>query len=134
MEQGFPYAVARRGCTQEDAPALELILTKAPFDGVGDPAPSYIRVEISSSPGERIGSSTFELIQARRDPNRTARIVRAELVEAARAPVWMSGTVVLTEAVPGERVSGRYAFTAPGRPRFDSSFTATYSAKAVTCG
>jgi hypothetical protein len=134
VQQGFQHAVARRGCTQEDAPALELILTRTLYDGVGDPAPSYIRVEISSPPGERIGASRFELIQLRRDPSNAKRIVRAELVEASRPAVWMSGTVSLTEAVPGERVSGRYTLTAPGGQRFDSTFTAAYSAKAVTCG
>src|SRR5690348_14649052 len=50
VEQSFPHAFARRGCTQEDAPALEIFLTKVPFSGIGDPPPSYIRVELSSSP------------------------------------------------------------------------------------
>jgi hypothetical protein len=55
-DQRFPYAFATRGCTQEDAPALEIYFTEAPFKGDGTPAPPYLRIEIASRPNETIAS------------------------------------------------------------------------------
>jgi hypothetical protein len=43
----FRYAVAQRGCTQEDAPAMEIYLTEALFSGEGTPSGPYIRVEMA---------------------------------------------------------------------------------------
>src|SRR4051812_15926247 len=63
LEQAFPHAFAKRGCTQEDAPALEIYLTKTALNGAGEPSPPYIRVEISSSPTEVIGPASMSLIQ-----------------------------------------------------------------------
>jgi hypothetical protein len=134
VEHSFPHAFARRGCTQEDAPALEIFLTRVPFSGIGDPPPSYVRVELSSSPTEKIESSSFTLIQMRRDPAKPGRVVRAELVEASHKSIWLSGTITLNEAVPGERVSGRYALSTPAGQLLDSTFIAEYSKKPTVCG
>jgi hypothetical protein len=134
LERAFPYAFAKGGCTQEDAPALEIYLTKARFTGTGDPSPPYIRVEISSFPGEIIAPVSLSLIQMRRDPRRSGRIARAELVESIRNPLWLSGTITLHEAVPGRQVSGHYNFTAPAGGQLDSSFIAEYSNQTAACG
>lgn len=134
MEQVFAYSFAMRGCTQEDAPALEIYLTQTPFKGAGNPSPPYIRFEISSSPNEAIASVTLELIQLRRDPTRPGRLVRAEFVERGHDPVWLSGTVALSEAVPGRHVSGRYNVTTPSGRRWNGSFIAAYSNSPTVCG
>lgn len=134
LEQTFPHAFAKRGCTQEDAPALEIYLTQTPFTGAGDPSPPYIRVEISSSPSETMNSLSLNLIQMRRDPTRPGRIVRAELVESRRNSIWLSGTIALNEATPGGHVSGHYDVTTPDGRRLDSSFTAEYSKRPAVCG
>src|SRR5882757_2125057 len=57
----FSYVLAKRGCTQEDVPALEIYFSQTPYTGVDDPAPPYIRVEISSSPSETIKSFSVEV-------------------------------------------------------------------------
>jgi hypothetical protein len=134
LEQTFPHASAMRGCTQEDAPALEIYLTRSPFAGTGDPSPPYIHIEISSSPQETIAPITLNLIQMRRDPAKPGRIARAELVEAERSRAWLSGTITLTEAAPGRKVSGRYAVTTPAGRRLESSFSADYSTRSAVCG
>jgi hypothetical protein len=134
MEQTFPHAYAMRGCTQEDAPALEIYLTQTPFAGVGEASAPYIRVEISSLPSEAMEPASFNLIQMRRDPTRPGRIVRAALVESKHDPKWLSGTIALTEVTPGLRVSGHYDFTTPAGKRLDSSFTAEYSNRNAVCG
>src|SRR6478672_2011762 len=82
LGQNFPFAYALRGCTQEDAPALEIYLTQVGFNGEGTPSPPYLRIEIASPPTETIGRLTLQLIPLRRDPAKPGRIVRAELMES----------------------------------------------------
>jgi hypothetical protein len=134
MEQAFTYSFAMRGCTQEDAPALEIYLTKSPFTGTGNPSTPYIRFEISSSANEAIAPVSLELIQLRRDPTRRGRIVRAEFVERGHDPVWLSGTIGLSEAAPGRHVSGHYDVTTSRGRRWSGRFIADYSNRSTVCG
>jgi hypothetical protein len=134
LNQTFPYVFAMRGCTQEDAPALEIYLTQTPFAGTGEPAPPYIRIEISSPPGETIQSLSFELTPLRRDPARPGRLARAELVQPGRDRGWLAGTVTLTEAAPGRPVSGRFDFATPAGLTVSRSFKADYPKRSVVCG
>jgi hypothetical protein len=133
LEQTFPHVFATRGCTQEDAPALEIYFTQTPFSGSGEPAPPYIRVEISSSPSEIIETVSLQLIQMRRDPTKPGRIARAEFAEAGRAQIWLSGTIALNEAAPGRQVSGQYDFATPAGRR-SGSFSAEYPKGGAVCG
>jgi hypothetical protein len=133
-DQRFPYAFAMRGCTQEDAPALEIYFTEALFKGDGTPAPPYLRIEIASRPTETIASLSAELTPLRRDPAKPGRIVRAELTEAGQKPTWLSGKIELKEAVPGAGVSGHFDFTSPAGAVFSRSFSAPYSNRSVVCG
>lgn len=132
--QPFPHAYATRGCTQEDAPALEIYLTKTPYAGDGEPAAPYLRIEISSSPQEEITPSSLELIQLRRNPAKRGRIARAQLVEPDREPVWLSGVIELKEAIPGARVAGRYDVTASSRRHWIGTFTTMYTKRSAVCG
>jgi hypothetical protein len=133
-DQRFPYAFATRGCTQEDAPALEIYFTGAPFKGDGTPAPPYLRIEIASRVNETIASLSAELAPLRRDPAKQGRLVRAELTEAVQKPTWLSGRIELKEAVPGASVSGYFDFTSPAGAVFRRSFSAPYSNRSVVCG
>jgi hypothetical protein len=123
-----------RGCTQEDAPALEIYFTEAPFKGDGTPAPPYLRIEIASRANETIASLSTELTPLRRDPGKQGRIVRAELTEAVQKPIWLSGKIELKEAVPGGSVSGHFDFTSVAGAVFSRSFSAPYSNRPVVCG
>src|SRR5882724_8500580 len=38
-DPSFSYVLAKRGCTQEDAPALEIYFNQNPYTGVGDATP-----------------------------------------------------------------------------------------------
>ena len=134
MTQTFPFAFALRGCTQEDAPALEIYLTRVAFNGEGTPAPPNLRIEIGSSPSETIGPLSLQLMPLRRDQAKPGRIVRAELMEGGHKSTWLSGTIALTEATPGARVSGRYDFTSPDGATFSQDFSAEYSKRPAVCG
>jgi hypothetical protein len=134
LGQNFPFAYALRGCTQEDAPALEIYLTQVAFNGEGTPPAPYLRIEIASPPTETIGPLTLQLIPLRRDPAKPGRIVRAELMESGHKSTWLSGTIALNEATPGGRASGRYDFTSPAGLTLSQNFTAEYSKRPTVCG
>lgn len=133
LKRNFQYALAMRGCTQEDAPALEIFLTETPLAETGDPSPPYIRIEVSSSPNEAIKPIALTLIQMRRDVSRPGRLVRAELVEVGRDSVWLSGTITLSEVVPGRVVSGRYDLLTPAG-KVSNRFSAKYLNRTAVCG
>lgn len=131
----FPHIFAKRGCTQEDAPALEIYLTRVPYRGKGDPAPPYLRFEISLSPREAIAAPVvLELMPLRRDPARAGRIVRAEHVDRQHRSTWLNGAITLDSATPGKTVTGRFDVSAPGGPHWSAAFTAEYSSHPAVCG
>jgi hypothetical protein len=134
LQQDFPHIFATRGCTQEDAPALEIFLTPSVFAGPGEPAPPYIRIEIGSPANETIRSSSLTLSPLRRDPAQAGRLARAELVRQGQDPVWLSGSLTLTEAVPGRQVAGRFDFATPTGLTLNRDFKTDYSARKVVCG
>src|SRR5262245_33375072 len=75
---GYSYAVARRGCTQEDAPAMEIYLTRTQFDGQGLPPTPYVRIEVAWSDWVRLIDTQLPLIPLSRqglDPK--LQVVRA---------------------------------------------------------
>jgi hypothetical protein len=134
-DQKFPFAFATRGCTQEDAPALEIYFTGVQFKGEGTPAPPYLRIEIASRVNETIASFSAELTQLRRDPAKQGRLVRAELMEeAGQKSTWLFGRIELKEAVPGASVTGHFDFTSPAGAVFSRSFSAPYSNRPAVCG
>jgi hypothetical protein len=130
----FRQATAMRGCTQEDAPALELYFADVPFEGAGNPAPPYMRFEIGSSPGETIAASSLGLTGLRRGAGGVTRLVRAELFDSMTAHTWLSGTLALQEVRPGQDVAGRYDVRAPGGRHLAGSFVAKYVPRTALCG
>ncbi len=98
----FPFATATRGCTQEDAPALEIYLTHAAYDGAQEPSPPYLRIEIASTPAEPLRRAPMTLVPLRREAF-SAPIVRAEYVGLKREHAWLAGTVTLTDGAQADR-------------------------------
>ncbi len=104
------------------------------WGGAGEPAPPYIRIEISSPPGETIQSLSFELSPLRRDPAKPGRLARAEIVQPDKDRVWLAGTVTLTEAAPGRQVTERFDFATPAGLTVNRSFKADYPKRSIVCG
>lgn len=132
MSVSFPYAFAMRGCTQEDAPALELYLVSTPPAGE-TPAPPFIRIEVSSRPSETFAAETFALVPLRRDPAHSGRIVRGELRTDERTQQWLSGTLTFIPAASGQ-VAGFYDFSLPPNRRFAGEFKAPIVRTDAVCG
>jgi len=134
MELSFPHAYAMRGCTQEDAPALEIYLTQAPLIEGHDPPRPYIRFEISSRVSETLSASSFDLSPLRRDVTKKGRIVRGEWTQPEQMPVWLSGRLSIEGTTPGEQVSGQYDLKLPDGSHLQGSFVAKFVARPASCG
>jgi hypothetical protein len=131
----FPYAAAGPGCTQEDAPALEIYLTPQPFGGPQVPAPPLIRIEVAW--GDWTGPSGPEipvspLSRRGRDPRQP--LARAELEQPSTAPVWLGGTIRLMAVESGRRVAGTYALSAPDGRAWSDGFEAHWLDRQPICG
>lgn len=113
-QHAFPYAFARRGCTQEDAPAIEIYLTRVRYAGGGEPATPFIRIEIASGDLARVVDTTISLVPlSRHGIDRNQRIARAELNQSKSRTVWLKGSLRLARVEPGKGVDGRYDIVDP---------------------
>lgn len=131
----YPHAHARRGCTQEDAPALEIYLTPQRTEGPGQPAPPYVHIEVAWTDWDAAASTRLELVPLSRhgvDPRKP--IVRAELVREAGESIWLRGTLQLRSVDVGRRVDGTYRFIGPGDEPLNGTFTATWIDSPGGCG
>ncbi len=100
----LPFAVASAGCTQEDIPALEIVLTARSWNGEGSPPRPYVRIEVAGFPAG--AEATIALSPLRRDP--ALRILaRAELHGDDAPPIWLAGNLRIEAAGPGKPVKGR---------------------------
>jgi len=132
--EGFQFAVARRGCTQEDAPAIEIFLSRSKYVGSKDPPPPpYIRIELSSTSVESISDVTVQLVPLSRETGSTGRIARAELVDDEGRHQWLSGVLQIASLKPNEQVAGRYDFASELRP-IKGSFRASIFRHQALCG
>jgi hypothetical protein len=78
--QSFTNAVAFYGETQEDAPALEIYLTRTPHAKVIEPVRPYLHIEVAGSNWDSLIGKDIELVPLSRhglDPSKP--IARAEV-------------------------------------------------------
>lgn len=124
----FSHAVAVRGCTQEDAPALEIYLTQRPFDGQGMPPKPYLHIEVAGTDWQPLVGRPLKLIPLSRegvDPQTT--IVRAELDRGERsAQIFLAGTLRIKSAQPDRPVEGHYDFGTHAGQRWAGTFRAAW--------
>jgi hypothetical protein len=116
-----------RGCTQEDAPALEVYLSERPFSGNGEPAEPYLRIEVGGADWNRLTGRSLELIPlSRRGVDPSKPVVRAELDLQRGSPIWLSGSLLLSRAELDRPVEGSYNLAAPDGQRWVGTFKATW--------
>jgi hypothetical protein len=131
----FVSAVAMRGCTQEDIPALELYLTSEAYSGAGLPATPYLRIEVAWDEWGKHEGRNLELIPLSRQGGHHRRpVVRAELDLAQAGPVWLAGRLHLEKVDIDRRVEGSYVFSAPDGRILTGSFRASWISRRVVCG
>jgi hypothetical protein len=131
----FAYAAAGRGCTQEDAPALEIYLTSQPFSGADLPAPPLIRIEVAWDDWMRLREreiSMSPLSGGSLDPQQP--LARAELEQPSTSPVWLGGTIRLMAVEPDRRVAGSYALSTPDGRAWLDGFEARWLDRRPVCG
>jgi hypothetical protein len=130
----FQKAFARRGCTQEDAPAVEIVLTDIGLTGSSDPSAPFLRIEIAWSNSAALVPSLLRLSPLRRPSGEAGRLARAELSEAGAEPVWLEGEVRIETVIAGKRLTGRIDVTAPDGRRLQQSFAADWIDGQAVCG
>ena len=129
------HAVARRGCTQEDLPAVEIFLSHARWDGSAatEPPAPYLRLEVAWGAWSRAGGRPLALIPLRRHAE-DSLVVRGAWHVTTTTPVWLQGTVTLREVSVGHRVVGEYDVREPGGTRRVGRFTAAWVDARGGCG
>ena len=131
----FPHAVALRGCTQEDAPALELYLTPGIYSGQGEPHKPYLHIELAGSNWEKLRGRDLDLLPLSRQGIDTKKpIVRADLNLEEQSPVWLRGSLHLEVIDVGRKVVGAYKFVEAEGIQRSGVFNARWIPLRQTCG
>jgi hypothetical protein len=131
----FPHGLARRGCTQEDIPALEVYLTRESFDGKHEPRKPYLHIEMAWGEFSKLVGRDLDLIPLKREEShRALPLVRAELAGAQGSPVWLSGQLRLTRVEVDKAVEGSYRFVAPDKTTVKGEFKARWGGTGRPCG
>jgi hypothetical protein len=130
----FPEAVARRGCSQEDAPAVEVYLTRARFDRAGEPPRPYIRLEVAGRDQTALIGQPIDLAplsRAGRDPAKP--LARAEYYAEGTAHQWLQGSITLQRVEPDRLFEGSYVLKGTDH-EWTGTFSARWMASAGGCG
>ncbi len=128
----YTYALASRGCMQNDARALEVYLTQEPYSGKAPPRP-YIRMEIEWSDWKNVVGKDLKLVY-RRGPDTQTPTVRAELNLERQERIWLRGTLRLNKVEVNKQVEGSYEFTGPNNLKWTGTFKAQWGRDGLDCG
>lgn len=121
-------ARAEAGCSQEDLPATIITVSEG-----GEPK---VEFEVTGLGSGQV-PPVLRMTTGRRTPG-APYLARAAWVGGGGRTV-LSGTLALSEVVPGDHLSGRYDLTAPenrkiGGRKIAGSFHAPWPRGAVGCG
>jgi hypothetical protein len=131
----FSYSAAMRGCTQEDAPALEVYLAPAPAPPSALDTTRHIRLEIGWGNWRDLVAKDVELLPlARSDANRSKPLVRAFFRDSTGRTEWLRGTLRLAAVEEGSTVRGTYDFIGAGQRALRGTFQAPWIQRSVICG
>src|SRR5215831_1679444 len=118
----FPKAAAHWGCTQEDAPAVEIYLTRQTSDS-RTPSKPFIRIEIAGRDLTALFNKPIRLSPLRR--SRTASndpLARAEYNQNGNPPQWLSGTLTIRRVENDRVIEGSYDLMGPGGEMWSHTF------------
>ena len=132
---GFSEASVRHGCSQEDAPAMEIYLTRVRFDGGSVPPRPFIRLEIAGRNQAAMLGKAIDLAplsRAGRDP--ALPLARAEFHGEGSAHEWLRGKITLRSVEASRAVEGTYELKGSGEQVWKGTFRARWIASAGGCG
>lgn len=125
---GEPRAQAMAGCSQEDLPALIIVVVPRGSAGI------ELRFEIAGIPGT-MSARRYRLSPLRRrDGGRPVSLARGELRRDGRDGGWLSGEIVLHRLAPGREVAGSYRVSGTDGIIVAGRFNAAWQAGAAGCG
>ena len=130
------HAIARRGCTQEDLPALEIVLSRERYDGTAETEPPtpYLRLEVAWGAWAHAGGRPLALVPLNRNVMKDAPVARGAWHVDPTIPTWLTGTVRLQQVDVGRRVVGAYDTRGPDGVRRAGRFSASWVETRGGCG
>jgi len=130
----YTYALAFRGCMQEDARALVVYLTEEPYSGEAWAPTPYISIEIEWSNWENVVGKGLKLAQlSQRGPDPQMPTVRAALNLERQKPAWLRGMLRLKKVEVNKQVEGSYEFAGPNNLKWTGMFTAQWGKDRLPC-
>jgi hypothetical protein len=131
----YTYALAFRGCMQEDARALEVYLTQKPYSGEASAPTPLFRIEIKWSNWENVVGKDLKLVQvSQRGPDPQLPTARAALYFEGQNPVWLRGALRLKKVEVNKQVEGSYEFAGPNNFKWTGMFKAQWGKNRPPCG
>lgn len=118
------------GCTREDIPALEIVLTATQWNGEAPIPDPHVRMELAGAPTN--ARTEVRLSAPRRDPAQRV-LARAEIVEGNRR-AWLSGSLQVERGGPQGPIRGNYRFCEPDARCIEGSFNASWKPRPMRCG
>lgn len=119
-------AVAYRGCTQEDAPALMIRL-----ENVGQ---SQATVEIELAGMEKVSWPMTIVLSPLRRKNVGERTFGRAVYLAGKDPYFLEGEIEITALETDRHIKGSYSLTLPDGVHVAAAFSANWRVGAVACG
>jgi len=119
-------AIAYRGCTQEDAPALMIRL-----ENVGD-AKATVEIEVAGT--ENASWPMKIALSPLRRENVGVRTFGRAAYLGGKEPSFLEGEIVIAIVEKERRIEGTYALRLPDGARVAGAYTAEWRAGAVACG
>jgi hypothetical protein len=131
----FIYAAVMRGCTQEDAPALEIYLGHPPSNEQALPSRPYLYIEIAWSDWDALIERDLNAAPlSRHDADPQQPLMRAALFGEKGAPMWLRGSLRLQRVSVEQKVAARFHFAEPGGKIWSGEFEARWLPSAGGCG
>jgi hypothetical protein len=131
----YTYALASRGCMENDARALVVHLTQEPYSGEAFPPIPYIHIEVEWSDWGHLIGKDLKLAQlSRRRPGPQTPTVCAALNLERQERVWLSGRLRLKKVEVNQQVEGYYEFAGPNNLKWTGMFKAQWDKDQPPCG
>jgi hypothetical protein len=129
-------ATARRGCTEEDLPAVLIFLSSEHPRSDSFPPKPFIKIEIATTNLFSLKGQELALIPLNRNEGpQGKRVVRAQWQSTESAkPIWLYGNMHIEDVDAAQRIRATYKFRGPSDEQLEGRFDAQWQSVASVCG
>jgi hypothetical protein len=129
LPSSFPLAITMRGCSQEDAAAIVIVLSVRPQAQI-----PRLEIEIVGLTEAARYPIHLSLSPLRRERFDTPLFARAHVWKSDVEHVWLSGDLELKSIAIGQRAQGAFSFRTPDGQGLVGQFDAPWQAGSAQCG